>query len=72
MPKIKIKSDEILFNTFHILSARVKNLSSIVQNDMEVEKAEMDKFMGKEWEEVIKDLTTLRINVLKHIVKCNE
>jgi hypothetical protein len=72
MPIIKIKGDEKLFNAFHILASEIIMLSSIVQNDVEIEKAEVDEFMNESWEKVTKDLGALQISVLKHIVKCNE
>jgi len=69
---IKIKSNEKLFNEFISLSIRVRNLSSIVQNDMEIENSELSLWKKEEVDETVKQLEELVRKVINYIRKGNK
>jgi len=71
MAKVKIKSDEQLFEKFKELSHRLQNIGGIVQNDMEVEEDEVIRIMSKEWDDLVKDMATHRMAVVDHIMRTN-
>jgi len=72
MALIKVKSDEKLFDRIRDLSYKIQNLGGIVQNDMELEAAEVVRITETDWNTAIKELWDTRTAVLRHIIQCNE
>ena len=72
MAKVIIKSDEQLFNKFRDLSYKLRSLGGIVQNDMEIEEDEVIRIMGKQWDELVKEMADHRMAVVDHIMRTNQ
>jgi len=55
---------KILFSTFHVLSNELKNISCIVQNDIEYTTDEIEQF-GKDIDTFIKKVEILKKEIIK-------